>query len=62
MSQEKEETRIVIVCKQSKDSKSNNVTVYTNNPHADTERVAFDADGSCSLLYQEYDVGSCAAL
>lgn len=39
MSKEKEETRIVIVCKQSKDSKSNNVTMYTNNPHADTEEL-----------------------
>ena len=32
-----EETRLVIVCEESKDSKNNNITVYTNNPHADTE-------------------------
>ena len=32
-----EETRLVIVRKESEDSKNNNVTVYTNNPHADTE-------------------------
>lgn len=36
---EKEETRLVIVCKESEDSKSENVTVYTNNPHADTEEL-----------------------
>ena len=39
MEEAKEETRLVIVCKESKDSKSNNVTVYTNNPHADTEEL-----------------------
>ncbi len=34
-----EETRLVIVRKESEDSKNNNVTVYTNNPHADTEEL-----------------------
>ena len=34
-----EETRLVIVCDESKGSKNNNVTVYTNNPHADTEEL-----------------------
>ncbi|MDE5753566.1 MAG: hypothetical protein K2H89_03345 [Oscillospiraceae bacterium] len=34
-----EETRLVIVCDESKDSKNNNVTVYTNNPHADAEEL-----------------------
>ncbi|MDE7120701.1 MAG: hypothetical protein K2O42_00890 [Oscillospiraceae bacterium] len=34
-----EKTRIVIVCEESEDSKNNNVTVYTNNPHADTEEL-----------------------
>ena len=33
---EKEETRLVIVCEE---SKNNNVTVYTNNPHADAEEL-----------------------
>ena len=36
---EKEETRIVIVCRESEDTKSDNVTVYTNNPHADTDEL-----------------------
>ena len=34
-----EETRLVIVCDESKDSKNNNVIVYTNNPHADAEEL-----------------------
>ena len=34
-----EETRLVIVCKESEDSEDSKVTVYTNNPHADTEEL-----------------------
>ena len=34
-----EQTRIVIVCEESEDPMSNNIAVYTNDPHADTEKL-----------------------